>query len=66
MFYIVIGAFPEAYWNYLQTGKDAERAFGQLDEYGPFDITHTDDFEAMCTICVALILHVERLCASGR
>ncbi len=64
MFYIVVGIFSEAYWHYLQTGLETEQsAFGLLDEYGPFDMRDGGDFEAMCHICVALILHVERLCA---
>lgn len=64
MFYIVIGTFPEAYWHYLQTGLETEpSAFGQLDEYGPFDIRDVEDFQTMCSICVALVLHLERLCA---
>ncbi len=64
MFYIVIGTFSEAYWHYLQTGLETEQsAFGQLDEYGPFDMRDTLDFKTMCSICTALILHVERLCA---
>jgi hypothetical protein len=64
MFYVVIGTFPESYHQYLRTGKDTDgSAFGQLDEYGPFDMRKTKDFETMCYICVALVLHLEDICA---
>jgi len=64
MFYVVVGTFPKSYCYYLQTGQETEpSAFGLLDEYGPFDMRDADDFETMCSICVALVHHVERLCA---
>jgi hypothetical protein len=62
--YIVIGSFSEAYCHYLQTGTEVDpSAFGQLDEYGPFDMKDAEDFETMCSICIALVLHMEKLCA---
>ncbi|PQE19767.1 hypothetical protein CJF32_00010206 [Rutstroemia sp. NJR-2017a WRK4] len=67
MFYIVIGTFPESYHQYLRTGIDTNGlVFGQLDEYGPFDMRKTEDFETMCYICVALVLHLEEICARGQ
>jgi hypothetical protein len=64
MFYIIIGTFPEPYHRYLRTGEDADGlVFGQLDEYGPFDMRDLVDFQSMCRVCVALVLHLEELCA---
>ncbi|KAG4024928.1 hypothetical protein MFRU_083g00020 [Monilinia fructicola] len=57
--YIVIGTFTKEYFDYIVTGKDVERAFGTLYEYGPYDMQDVGDFTMICIICVALVLYQE-------
>lgn len=57
---LVLGTFPADYETYLSTGQQSDySAFVELQEYGPYDITDAGDFEKICEIIIALVMHIE-------